>query len=568
MYPENNNLPAMHDSRNLKVKVEGEFCPLGGMLSETTHDFDKQVRCTIQRRLRSACLILLGGSFAFLISNFLLGAFAYEGAYLYYVPEIILLIGLSLCCAFLLRKVAYTVNQLRVLEGLIFGLPALLFAWLPLVSTCPLHGGNLAHPDAFPGMTMIPWILLINIYGIFIPNSTKRAGVVIAVMAVLPIVSSLIAASMNADIANALMNGGWVSIILYMAIAAITAIYGTHRVRQLNLEAFEAHRLGNYKLREKLGSGGMGDVYLAEHHLLKRTCAIKLIQPGKAGDPNAIARFESEVQTTARLTHPNTIEIYDYGRTSDGTFYYAMEFLPGLNLQEMIDRFGPMPAERVVYLLRQVCSALAEAHSVGLIHRDIKPGNIFATERGRMYDVAKLLDFGLVKLLDTHNLTDNTNTGLKLTIDGAVVGSPLYAAPELTLENQSDARSDIYSLGATAYFLLTGKPVFDGDNAIKVIFAHANEAPQELSLINDRIPDELESIVMRCLAKNSDDRYQSVLELEQALVDVPLDNPWNQQLALQWWAHSDEHAAKVNSSSISTIDMGATRVMSPAEVAK
>ncbi len=248
---------------------------------------------------------------------------------------------------------------------------------------------------------------------------------------------------------------------IWIAIAAVTAVYGSHRFGSLRREAFDAQRMGSFTLRQKLGSGGMGDVYLAEHRLLKCSCAIKLILPDRADDPSAIARFESEVRSTANLMHPNTIEIYDYGHTNDGTFYRAMEFLPGMNLQEIVDRYGPLPPERVVFLLRQVCLALREAHTVGLIHCDIKPGNIFAAERGGLYDVAKLLDFGLVKSMVPHA------DSIKLTIDGTVIGSPLFACPETAVGETLDARRDIYSLGATAYFLLTGQPVFSGENPLK-----------------------------------------------------------------------------------------------------
>ena len=180
-------------------------------------------------------------------------------------------------------------------------------------------------------------------------------------------------------------------------IAAVASVCGTHLINTLRREVFEAKQLGQYRLVKLLGAGGMGEVYLAEHRMLKRPCAIKLIHPDRAGDPRVLARFEREVRMTARLSHWNTVEIFDYGRTDDGTFFYVMEYLPGLSLEDLLERHGPLPAERVVHLLRQTCHGLREAHEVGLIHRDIKPGNIFAAQRGGLYDVVKLLDFGLVK---------------------------------------------------------------------------------------------------------------------------------------------------------------------------
>ena len=182
--------------------------------------------------------------------------------------------------------------------------------------------------------------------------------------------------------------------------------------------------LGQYRLKQVLGFGGMGAVYLAEHVLLRRPCAIKLIRPDQAGDPRTLIRFEREVQATATLTHSNTVEIFDYGHAEDGTFYYVMEYLPGMNLEDLVEQHGPMPPERAVHLLRQVCQALREAHGIGLIHRDIKPSNIFACERGKVYDVAKLLDFGLVKGFGL------AGDDAKLTREGAFTGSPAFMSPE------------------------------------------------------------------------------------------------------------------------------------------
>ena len=199
----------------------------------------------------------------------------------------------------------------------------------------------------------------------------------------------------------------------------------------------------------------MGEVYLAEHRLLKRPCAVKLIHPHRASDPHLLQRFEREVQATAQLTHTNTVEMFDYGHTEDGTFYYVMEYLPGLSLAELVEKHGPLPPARAVHLLMQTCDALSEAHSRGLIHRDIKPGNIFSAQRGGYYDVAKLLDFGLAKPISADSVP------VQLTQDGSITGSPLYMSPEQAIgDSEPDERSDIYSLGAVAYYLLTGRPPF------------------------------------------------------------------------------------------------------------
>jgi serine/threonine-protein kinase len=274
----------------------------------------------------------------------------------------------------------------------------------------------------------------------------------------------------------------------------------------------------------------MGEVYLAEHLLLKRPCAVKLIRPEKAGDPRALARFEREVRETARLTHWNTIEIFDYGRTDDGTFYYVMEYLPGMNLEQLLEMHGPLPPERVIYLLGQVCDALAEAHSKGMVHRDIKPANIFAAHRGGVYDVAKLLDFGLVKASASANAED-----IRVTQDGMVAGSPLYMSPEQALGDTPDERSDIYALGLVAYTLLTGHPPFEDEKPIKILLAHAHENPKPPRELNPAIPLDLEDVVLKCLTKDPAQRYQNVGELRQALEDCDAAGLWNRDLAETWW---------------------------------
>jgi serine/threonine-protein kinase len=276
----------------------------------------------------------------------------------------------------------------------------------------------------------------------------------------------------------------------------------------------------------------MGEVYLAEHQMMKRPCAVKLIRPEKAGDPLMLARFEREVRATAKLSHWNSIDIYDYGRTADGTFYYVMEYLPGHNVGEIVQDYGPIPAARTIYLMDQVCAALNEAHGIGLVHRDIKPGNIFCAYRGGEFDVAKLLDFGLVKpsSLDGHG-------GVNLTAEGTVTGSPLFMSPEQASgDDRVDGRSDIYSLGAVMYFMLTGQPPFMNENPLKVIIAHASQDAVPLRQLNPSLSIELEEIVMRCLEKDPDHRFQDVAALQRALKEVAFAESWSSDLAAEWWS--------------------------------
>ena len=290
----------------------------------------------------------------------------------------------------------------------------------------------------------------------------------------------------------------------------------------------EARRLGPYTLVEKIGEGGMGAVYRAQHALLRRPTAIKILPPERAGEMD-LARFEREVQMTSLLTSPHTVSIYDFGRTPDGLFYYAMEYLDGIDLQELVSRDGPMHPGRVVRVLRQVCEALDEAHRVGLIHRDIKPANILLCERGGRPDVAKVVDFGLVKDLAA-------TAGPGVTRENIVLGTPHYLSPEALRSPETiDARSDIYALGATAYFLLTGTPVFDG--ALPQIFAHhIGTAPEPpAARLGRPIATSLETLVLSALAKDPNDRPESVEVFEAQLAACPDVPHWSEADAAAWW---------------------------------
>ncbi|MCG8449613.1 MAG: serine/threonine protein kinase, partial [Pirellulales bacterium] len=317
--------------------------------------------------------------------------------------------------------------------------------------------------------------------------------------------------------------------VLVMLLTVVTATVGVKSIGALRREAFVARQLGQYRLKQMLGSGGMGEVYLAEHQMMKRPCAIKVIRPEKAGNPKVLARFEREVRATAKLSHWNSIDIFDYGRTHDGTFYYVMEFLPGHNIGELVATHGALPPARIVYLMKQVCDALAEAHGQGLIHRDIKPANIYCAYRGGVFDVAKLLDFGLAKPLT--NAKDS-----ELTQEGSITGSPLFMSPEQAMgSGEVDARSDIYSLGAVMYYMATGRPPFAYPQPIKVMVAHASEAPQPLRELNPEIPEELEDIILRCLEKQPEDRFQDVAMLRDMLEGIPTLEPWTAAEAACWW---------------------------------
>jgi serine/threonine-protein kinase len=274
----------------------------------------------------------------------------------------------------------------------------------------------------------------------------------------------------------------------------------------------------------------MGSVYIAEHALLKRRTAVKILS-GDLSKEN-IARFEREVRSSSRLTHPNTIEIYDFGRTPEGVFYYAMEYVEGPTLSELVTRHGPLPPVRAVHVLKQVCASLGEAHCERLVHRDIKPQNIMLCTRGGRRDVVKVLDFGLVK--------DMAKAGsVELTTGMQIGGTPLYMAPErLTSPKRLDARVDVYSLGAVAYYLQTGRPVFETTNSQELIQKVMNDLPERPSKISPQaVPPELENLIMDCLAKDPEDRPQSVFAVLERLEKLSRLGTWTQEDAIDWWEH-------------------------------
>ncbi len=315
----------------------------------------------------------------------------------------------------------------------------------------------------------------------------------------------------------------------YLTILAVVSVLITKALYNMRQQLHQARRLGSYLIEEELGEGGMGQVYVAQHALMCRPTAVKVIHPDKSGSVEAVARFEREVKLSAALTHPNTITIYDFGHTPDNTFYYAMEYLDGLDLQALVERFGPMGAGRVIYVLEQVCGSLAEAHSLGVIHRDIKPSNIFLTKRGGLYDFAKVLDFGLAKEIGLEDPGTVTKSGM-------ILGTPHYFAPEaIEGADKIDGRGDIYNVGGVAYWMLTGQPPFARSSAMEVILDHVRTAPSKPSETAEvPIPAELDAVVMKCLAKEPGDRFQSAEELQDALAAVPVEC-WTQSKAREWW---------------------------------
>jgi serine/threonine-protein kinase len=320
--------------------------------------------------------------------------------------------------------------------------------------------------------------------------------------------------------------------VLGTTLATITSrvTYGLRR------QVAEANELGQYILEEKIGGGGMGEVWRARHRLLIRPAAIKLIRPQMSGDPELLLRrFEREARATAALKSPHTVQLYDFGATEDGRLYYVMELLDGLDLDTMVSQYGPLPAERVVHILRQVCSSLQDAHANGLVHRDIKPANVVVSRAGTTFDFAKVLDFGLVKL-DTARKADDE--AVKLSTEGSTSGTPAFMAPEVVLgATDTDHRVDLYALGCVAYWLLTGKLIFEGRTVVEVMFHHANTPPPRPSTKSELpIPAPLEDLVMACLEKDPARRPTSAEAVSTRLDAVSLESPWTVERAERWWA--------------------------------
>jgi serine/threonine-protein kinase len=386
------------------------------------------------------------------------------------------------------------------------------------------------------------WMLF---FTVVVPTAPRRAAAALVLSAAaVPVIYLL---EVRAGRAPSLPAGEffWIFVSPYLGVC-ILAYITARIVYRLGQDVSRAREMGSYRLVERLGVGGMGEVWRANHRMLARPAAIKLIHQEVLGPDSGtaeamLARFEREAQVTASLQSPHTVELYDYGTTEDGVFHYVMELLEGVDLERLVRRFGPLPPERVVHILRQVCASLGEAHRRGLVHRDIKPANIYLCERAFEHDFVKVLDFGLVKW----HAKLPSEEDLHLSQTGTIHGTPSYMAPEIALgKGPVDGRADLYTLGCVAYWLLTGKLVFEEKNFPAMLLAHANEQPVPPSGRSDQaIPGSLDAIVLSCLAKDPADRVQTAEDLATRLVTVELAQPWTQERAAEWWS---THGAGVN----------------------
>jgi serine/threonine-protein kinase len=399
-----------------------------------------------------------------------------------------------------------------------------------------LHPLDLHVDQSWIGLSWVAvWMLLFNVV---VPTVPRYA--VIAALASVTSVPTMVLLSLSMfplpsrPTAAMIFFGfgyGYILVVI-MAYVGARVVYG------LGTEVTRARELGSYRLEHRLGQGGMGEVWSASHRLLARPAAIKLIRSSLPGHPGSSddmrRRFEREAQVIAQLRSPHTVTLFDYGVTEEGACYYAMELLDGIDAETLIKRFGPIPAERVVQILRQMCHSLSEAESRGLVHRDIKPANIFLCRYGEDHDFVKILDFGIAKAVQE----PSSETQAALTIPNVIHGTPAFIAPEQALgATDVDARADIYSTGCVAYWLLTGQQVFTADTAMKLLLAHAHTPPElPSSRVTLPIPPDLDALVLSCLAKDREQRPKSAQDLLHRLDAIALTQPWTDARARQWWS--------------------------------
>jgi hypothetical protein len=403
-----------------------------------------------------------------------------------------------------------------------------------------------ASPDMV-ARTTVSYVLLV--YAVYVP-STARRTLMLATLMTVPLLASIFIAFSAWDPAlydppAATWPKGKVGDMAYLAttvsailwsIVVAMAVAFSHTVHGLRKAVSDIKRLGQYTLEQKLGEGGMGVVYRASHAMLRRPTAIKLLLPDRTSKA-ALMRFEREVRRTAMLTHPNTVTVYDYGRTTEGVFYYAMELLEGASLDEIVEVDGPQPAERVIHLLAQAAASLAEAHDAGLIHRDVKPANILVVDRGGISDLVKVVDFGLVKDVGG-KANGEAPAEPALTMANSITGTPLYMAPETVVAPETvDARADLYALGAVGYWLLTGTHVFNGTSIVEVCAHHLHSTPEPPSIrLRAPVPADLEAVILACLEKRPEDRPASAHVLRERLAACTGAGAWNNVRAAAWWA--------------------------------
>ena len=502
-------------------------------MSKSTFFSSPAARAVLQRRVAIFGLIgasLGGTALLFRIIMGVLFGFLHEQVtdpgFLIHAAGILPLLGVWAIC----RRGKLSVNAIHGIEN----------TGIFLTSVCYIGMGLDIRPEVGAD-TIVAFILALVLFArsVFVPSSARRTTI-LGILIGIPLVAAMYYHYLSVDLtiwrsfgydgdskervatSQAIITSMWWTMTVGLAALASRVI---HRLRQ---EVSDIQSLGQYNLERKLGEGAMGVVYQAKHGMLKRPTAIKLLRPGLA-DPEALDRFRREVQLTAKLTHPNTVTVFDYGRTPDGLFYYAMELLNGATLTQVVDASGPQPVERVVRVLRDAALALDEAHGFGLIHRDIKPSNIMLARQGGVPDVTKVLDFGLVKNLGQMDDLERTNTL-------SIKGTPHYLSPEAIQDPQGiDGRTDLYALGAVGYYLLAGRHVFEGKTIMEVCLHHLHTKPTPFAELGiPDVPPKLEELIFSCLEKSQVDRPASGQELADAIDRVDVAR-WTRCDAEAWW---------------------------------
>jgi tRNA A-37 threonylcarbamoyl transferase component Bud32 len=443
--------------------------------------------------------------------------------------------GLGL--SFLLSAILYAVILSRRIPPVLIADAGLIFMavsgfFISLAETSiPVHAGDAIHGQS----TLAVWIAF---FVLAVPSTLGKMALAASATAMMG--PATLAIHIVAGNIPRPPGSHWFLRFATTFLVAAWAVLLSRYIHRLGARAGQAIEMGSYRLVERIDRGGMGEVWRAEHRLLARRAAIKLIRPdvlgGNTRDRDAmLARFQREAKATAALHSPHTVALYDYGVSQSGSFYYVMELLDGINMEDLVKRFGPLPAARAIHLLRQVCSSLTEAHDNGLTHRDIKPGNILVCRLGASFDFVKVVDFGLVKLAPEAAHT-------QLTREGVVTGTPAFLAPELGRgSSEADARVDIYGLGCVAYWLLTGKLVFEAGSMMAMVLAHMRDTPSPpSSRTSNPIPLTLDEVVLMCLEKEPERRPQSARELSDRLAEILSGEPWTASHAEQWWrTHMD-----------------------------
>ncbi len=483
----------------------------------------------ISRRLQFICILLLGLT---VINSIMFEVVGFEANRAIRYTGLAVAVFVNLTVFFLARSGKVTAGRLLNL-GMAYEVvlaAVLSYSTVELTWFTSVRAGFILSPVAI-------WIL---IFPMVVPNTTQKtliASVAAALTEPMTVVLLVAAGVGGMPTLGGFVRNLWPTVVaIVIAVAIARLIYG------LGEEISRARAMGSYKLTSLLGRGGMGEVWRGKHRLLSRDAAVKLIRPRELDSTDesraltVLKRFEREVQATAVLRSPHTIEVYDYGIAQDGTFYYVMELLNGLDLQDLAEKFGPQPAGRVVHILKQACHSLHEAHVGGLIHRDIKPSNLFLCRYGLDADFIKVLDFGIVKQDLGHD-----DDGRHLTEVGMVSGTPAYLAPEQAAEGKEpDGRADLYALGCVGYWLLTKQLVFDKMSPMAFVVAHSNDEPPPISTrTSNEVPSDLEDVIMSCLAKDPNDRPRDAMELARRLGSVAAANAWTQETADEWWV---EHA--------------------------